>query len=59
LEKAVPGPVINRKSVVDGTVKASLSSPIKIAAPRLVREIPAGGVRLTLKTLDPLGVSPR
>jgi len=59
LENAVPGPVINRNSFADGRVKASLSSPIKIAAPRLVKEIPAGGVKLTLKTLDPFGVSPR
>jgi hypothetical protein len=51
--------VINRNSFADGRVKASLSSPIKIAAPRLVKEIPAGGVKLTLKTLDPFGVSPR
>jgi len=58
-EKAVPGPVTNRNSLPDGRLKTSLSSPIKIAAPRLVKEIPAGGVKLTLKTLDPFGVSPR
>jgi hypothetical protein len=46
--------VINRNSFPDGRLKTSLSSPIKIAEPRFVKEIPAGGVKVTLKTLDPL-----
>jgi len=51
--------VINRNSFPDGTLKTNLSSPIKIAEPRFVKEIPAGGAKLTLKMLDPFGATPR